>query len=167
MPVVLNNPFLGIALTAKQKHAKAVSKKTLYRDKYLTCRARRLKKGKPSYPDLGAKGHCKSQYNKWQKYRGKAGEKAMKLASKLESKGKLDPELEMWLKRDVLESENEGPRVAGSATSSVSSSMTEFEPSTLEDQMIDEGYIEEGPNWLLIGGGLAAAGFVGWMMLRK
>jgi hypothetical protein len=157
------NPFLGIALTKAQRHAKAIQKKTLYRTKYMRCRQAQKNKGKTVYPDPGAAKKCKGEYNKWQKYRGKAGTRAMKLSAKLEKKGKLDPELQALLEQDIADSALEP---------TIDPSLTDAELATM-DIPIDESTTsldeEEGgiPMWAIAAGGLAVVGTVGFLLLRK
>lgn len=159
----LQNPFLGIALTKAQKHAKSAQKKTLFRTKYMRCKAKQEAKGKTVYPDPGAK-KCKAAYNKWQKHRGKVGERAMKLASKLERKGKLDPQLKAALDEDLA---------ASAAETQIDPNMSEAELM----MMADEGAFDlemggddvSSDNTMLYAavGGLALVGVVGGILLLR
>ena len=102
--LALANPLLGIAITKKQRQAKAVGKAALYRNKYLNCRGRRVKKGKDFYPEASVSA-CRSQYKKWNKHRGRAGKRAEKLMATLDKKGKLTKAAEMELNGDIKRAE--------------------------------------------------------------
>ena len=158
----LQNPFLGIALTKAQKHAKSTQKKTLYRTKYLRCKQSKTNKGKAVYPEAGAK-KCKGQYKKWQKHRGKAGTRALKLSDKLEKKGKLDPELEEAILRDIDDSKME-PQVDPDLTDA-ELAMMDFDGDDYDDSTTSD---EGGDNTMLyVGlGGLAVAGLVGFFLWK-
>lgn len=165
---------LGIVKTKKDKHASAVGKLIYHQDRYFACKARREKKGKPAYPDVGASGlsSCKVEYNKWQKYRGKAGEKASKLASKLEAKGKLDPGLKKALDQDMAKagmlSAQRGYAGAKSLTKA-----EEFVPATDEEMLSEEEQEavaageEAGINPLLVAGGILLAGGAAYLLFFR
>lgn len=91
---------INIPITKNERHASAVSKRELNKTKYLECKAKAQAKGKGVYP-IDPKGDCKSKYKSWQKWRGKAGERALKLAEQAERKGRLDPELATALQADM------------------------------------------------------------------
>jgi hypothetical protein len=134
-PTARSNPFLGIALTKEQKHAKSVQKKTLYKTKYEKCKTAKEAKGHTVYPDEGGK-KCKSKYKKWQKHRGKVGERALKLTDKLDKKGKLSPELRADLDKNIADAEDEtqiDPELTDSELA-----MMEIDLSGEEDTITDE-----------------------------
>jgi len=160
----LQNPFLGIALTKAQRHAKATQKKTLFKTKYLRCKAKTEAKGKAAYPDAGAKS-CKVAYNKWQKHRGKAGQRAMKLAARLEKKGKYDPTLKAALDADMA---------AAMGEPSISPTMSDQQLYMMADQGAYDSFDDSGETtspdytmYVAAAGGLAIVGVVGFLLLRR
>ncbi len=163
----LRNPAFGITMpwtdvfrNKRQKHAKSVQRKTLYKTKYLTCKQSKTNKGKAVYPEAGAK-KCKSQYKKWQKHRGKTGERALKLSDKLEKKGKLDPELEEALLQDIENSDME---------MHADPDLTDAELAMMDlgSESDEESATLGGDNTMLyVGlGGLAVAGLLGVLLLK-
>lgn len=140
------NTFLGIALTKQQRYNKAASKAEKNKVEYLKCKSRVLNKGQIPYPE-DPKGSCKTDWKQWQKWRGKKGERALKLAERLEAQGKLEPNLAVELRALQTEAQNE------TATSLAST----FEPSAEFEQMTDEDLalateVDTGTNWVLVGG---------------
>jgi hypothetical protein len=158
-PSALSNPFLGIALTKAQKHAKSTQKKTLYRTKYMRCKQKQENKGREAYPAPGSK-KCDGQYKKWQKHRGKVGERALKLSAKLDKKGKLSPELSEALQKDIEDSAAESLPVE---------ELTEEEMFMMSDTLPEgEGLLEESDNTMLYAiGGLAVVGLLGGLLLLR
>lgn len=173
-----SNPLLGIAIGAKQRQAKATGKAALYRNKYLNCRGRREKKGKPFYPDDPSQKHCKSQYNKWNKFRGKAGTRASKLVGKLDRKGKLTTEASRLLQVDIAKAERDAladlhtvSAVRTTGPSAAQMEMEALEGGLPETDFTAEGYPVETAQtspliYVGIGVGVLAVLGAGWMILR-
>lgn len=159
-PVARPNIRIGpinIPITKKERHASAISKETLYRNKYNECRMKQLNKGKTVYPD-DPKGKCKSEWKRWQKWRGKAGERAMKVAEQAEKRGRLSPEQAHELQADM-------------ARASADASIAQAVPPPAD---IDDAYLQEAGEslsvpsmpWVLLGGG-ALVGTLGLIVLLR
>lgn len=109
-----HNGFLGIPLSAAERHARATKKLTESKSKYLLCKQEQLNKGKTPYPE-DPKGPCKTHWKGWQRWRGKAGERAMKLAEEAERRGAFDPELQAALSADMASAMVENPGAVSAA----------------------------------------------------
>jgi hypothetical protein len=172
--LALTNPILGIALTKKQRQAKAVGKAALWRNKYLNCRGKMEKKGKPSYPDDESSKKCRGQYKKWNKHRGKAGKRAEKLMAGFEKKGKMTAAAKLELTSDIKRAEQEAVQDVRTS-SGVSMEKSEdmlYDGDFPEGDFDEDGYpIEEAgtPVWVLPVVGVAVIGILslGIMALRK
>jgi hypothetical protein len=110
--LALENPFLGIALTKKQRYAKAVAKARKKKLDYLECKQKQINKGLGVYPDDPTSKKCKSKYKKMQKWRGKKGKRATKVAERAEKKGRLDPEAKAILDADIAAAMGEDENAA-------------------------------------------------------
>ena len=155
-------PWTDVFRNKRQKHAKAVQRKTLYQTKYETCKQSKKNKGKPVYPEEGGK-KCKSQYNKWQKHRGKEGERALNLSNKLDKKGKLSPELQAELDEDIKNAARE-TRIDPVLTDSELAMMNydlEGELDTLPDVDAESNTI------LYVIGAVAVVGLIGGVLLLR
>lgn len=135
-----NFSILGIPLSKKARHAKAVKKLTLARTKYLEQKQKALSKGKTPYPD-DPKGPAKAAWKAWQKWRGKAGERAMKLAEAAEKKGRLDPQQAQYLQQDMAQAMADEAQLVTMPESSFDSSF--------DAQLTPAGV----PTWALVMGG--------------
>lgn len=153
------NLFLGIALTKTQRHAKSVQKMTLARSKYLEAKQKAIQKGKTFYPD-DPKGEGKSAWKAWQKWRGKAGERAMALAEKAEKQCRLDPLQAAELQRDMASAMVEDPTAILLAVES-----GQLPASALDATLSEPGPLDVIPAWAFYGGGAAAA-VAGLLLLR-
>jgi hypothetical protein len=141
------NLFLGIAVTKKQKHAKAVQKVTLARSQYLEAKQKALSQGKTVYPD-DPKGEAKAKWKSWQKWRGKAGERALKLAEDAEKKGRLDPLQAAALQRDMADAMAEDPGAALAAMEA-----GQLPADYLDATLSDPSAVSTIPPWAIYGGG--------------
>jgi hypothetical protein len=110
--LALENPFLGIALTKKQRYAKAVAKARKKKMDYLECKQKQINKGFAVYPDDPTSKKCKSKYKSMQKWRGKKGKRATKVAERAEKKGRLDPEAKAILDADIAAAMGEDENAA-------------------------------------------------------
>lgn len=163
----LQNPFLGIGggkifgipVTKKARHAAAVGKETLFRNKYLECKQAKINKGKTVYPD-DPKGKCKTKWKAWQKWRGKAGKRAIKVAEAAEKKGRLDPEARAFLDQDVARSMSISP-----SDQLMSAQMM---PDEQAEMYLEENYSVGGPSTVVyVAGGLTAVSIVAYLLLRR
>ena len=163
----LQNPFLGIGggkifgipVTKKARHAAAVGKETLFRNKYFECKQAKINKGKTVYPD-DPKGKCKTKWKAWQKWRGKAGKRAIKVAEAAEKKGRLDPEAQAFLEADTIRSLNISPSAQLMSAQAM--------PDAQAEAYLEENYSVGGPpTAVYVVGGLAVVGTVAYFLLRR
>ena len=157
--IARSNGFLGINWTKKQKYAAAIEKEALYKQRYLECKQSKTNKGKIPYPD-DPKGPCKASWKDWQKWRGKAGERAIALAEQAERKGKLDPLAAAELQADAARSMAEDPIAVMQQAIAL--------PEDQVDVVLGETLsTSSGPPWLLLGGGAVAGTLILVLLLRR
>lgn len=157
-PYARPNLFLGIALTKTQRHAKAVGKATKARSQYLAARQKALGKGQTVVPEDPA-GKAKSEWKSWQKWRGKAGERALKLLEAAEKKGRLDPAQAAALNHDMAAAMIEDPAAVLAAVEA-----GHLPAEVLQDTLSDPNDVGI-PTWALVGGGAVVA--VGGLLLLR
>ena len=147
----------NIPLTKKQRHAHAIKQETLYRNRYLECKQASMLKGKGIYPD-DPKGACKTKWKGWQKWRGKAGENALKVAEAAEKKGRLDPMAAAALQADAARAMAEDPNVT--------MQMAQQLPPEQQDAYLEETLSANKIPWLWLGGA-AAVGTLGLIFILR
>ena len=165
---------LGIPVTKKQRQASAVGKAALWRNKYLNCRGKMEKTGKPYYPDDESTKKCRGQYKKWNKHRGKAGKRAEKLMAGFEKKGKLSAAAKQELTGDIKRAELEAVQDVRTTSGA---SMERSEDMMYDGELPEGNFDEDGfpieemgtPVWVYAAGGVAVLGILGLgiMALRK
>lgn len=142
---------------SKVKHAEAVKKQTLYRNKFLECKQKQLNKGNPVVPE-DPNGKCKRAWKRWQKWRGKAGEEAIKVLEKAEKRGRLDPIAEQFLLADQARSMAD-PMAAVDAAAGL--------PPAEQDAYLSETLtVDSGLPWGWLAGG-AVVGTLGLIFLLR
>lgn len=87
----------NVAITKDAKFKKAYEKEMKYRLSYQKCKGRRLEKGKQAYPQDPSTSlfstNCHTDYKKWKAWEQKLADRSRELQMKLETKGKLTPEM--------------------------------------------------------------------------
>lgn len=163
LPTIFSGGFNLVAeslpLTKKQKHAYALKQEALYRNRFLECKQKAILKGKTQYPE-DPKGDCKSSWKSWQKWRGKAGERALAVAEAAEKKGVLDPAAAYALQADAARALNEDPYAIMQAASQL--------PVDQQDAYLQETLTTGGvPTWVWVGGAAAAGTVMLVLFLRR
>lgn len=156
--IALENPLFGIALTKKQRYAKAVQKARKEKLDYLECKQKQLNKGFGVYPDDPTSKKCKTKYKKMQKWRGKRGTRALKVAERAEKLGRLDAEAKAILDADIAAAAAEDEN----ATLAMLGNMSDAQA----DAFMAENYGSD-DTLLYVGGAVAGLGLIGlaWKLL--
>lgn len=142
----------------KVKHAEAVKKETLYRNRYLECKQQQINKGNTVVPE-DPSGKCKRKWKQWQKWRGKAGDQAIKVLEAAERKGRLDPVAESFLIADQARAMADDPANTVAAAAGL--------PPEEQDAYIGETLtIDSGLPWGWLAGG-AVVGTLGLIFLLR
>jgi hypothetical protein len=167
---------LGRALRSKdKKYAEAISKADSYERKYRGCHKKNKAAGKPYYPEKPGKGpfytDCRGDYKKWKHWEERAAKLAIDLKAKLGRSGKLDKqtakELDAAIARPKALAAVEKHVVSGTRSAEGLPPLTEEELMITEE---DAALVPEGPNWMLIGGGVVGTVVLvggAYYMLRK